>query len=95
MVYRPTILTMGAIVIGVIIAYLGAFIGYASSATDQYGDLLRFWAVATFVAIAIFGLVLAMSSGRTRIVCALLIATTLGLGFDPFYRLIEIGWYAP
>jgi len=78
------------LILGASVAYVGAFFGYATSATDHYGLLLRLWATWTALAIVVLAALAFFVKGAVRYVALGLIALVFVAGLDPLRRSIEI-----
>jgi len=84
-----------ALVAGLICAAIGSFIGYAASATNTYGWVLRLWAIWSMTGFAILAGSLWLGPMVVRIAAAILLFTLGLVGIDPAQRLSAIGWAAP
>jgi hypothetical protein len=91
---RP-ILSSAAISVGGAVALADTFYGYATSAMNTYGWLLRGWATFMLIPIVLFALVIGMDQGRRLIISLGLLLVTLVAAVEPATRLWAIGWDAP
>jgi hypothetical protein len=95
MARRFTLASYAALVVGFALALWGGFLGYAASATNHYGWLLRPWAIATGLALSLFAAVAIADRSWRRFAAIFLGIATLVAGYDPLSRLLFVGWSAP
>ena len=91
---RFQITSLAVTVCGVLTASVGAFIGYATSATGNYGHLLRHWATATALSLIVLGWQVMRLHGWPRYFTAAIIVVIVAMGVDPLRRLALLGWWA-
>jgi hypothetical protein len=92
---RRDALAAALLLAGGLVAYVGYFLGEATSATGQYGRLLRSWAMLSALAAVLFLATLAVGRRWARVVAIILLTTDAVAGIDPAYRLMLLGFNAP
>jgi hypothetical protein len=90
-----SIASYAALVLGLVCGAVGSFVGYATSATNSYGSLLRLWSVWSIVGFALLAGSLWLGTRAIRILAAMLLFALLVAGIDPALRMFAIGWAAP
>lgn len=76
-------------------ALSGGFVGYAASATGKYGELLRFWAIATAIGLTVLGYQVPRLRGWPRYFTMAFMVLVIAMGIDPLRRLTLLGWSTP
>ena len=92
---RSNLIGVALLLIGGACAYLASFIGYATSATNTYGWLLRRWAELSALAVWILLTASWLGPRWVRVAALVVVAGTVMVGVGPAARLLHLGWAAP
>ncbi|WP_420382261.1 hypothetical protein [Novosphingobium sp.] len=95
MIARGQALNFAVTLFGVLIALSGGFVGYASSATGKYGELLRFWAIATAISLIVLGCQVLRLRGWLRYITMAFMVLVIAMSINPLGRLTVLGWRTP